>query len=187
MNWSVNDTAGGSAALGTIDSNGKYAAPTTLPSPNAITIKAISAADTTKNGTSAVTLFNPTPTLTGISPSATNLGNYSLTVTGSNFVSGAHVMMNGSALATTFVSGTKLTATGNAATAGTFPVTVQNPDPGSSSSSAINFQVNGSTQAQARFEGLTEAWEAGSGQARSDTLDLYMGTRRSQRLTILPA
>ena len=146
VTWSVNDTPGGSSTLGTIDATGKYTAPASLPSSNSMTVKAISVADSSKNATSAVTLWNPTPVLTGINPASSNLGNYSLTVTGSNFVSGAHVMMNGSALTTTFVSGTQLTATGNAATAGNYPVTVQNPDPGSSSSSGINFQVNGSTQ-----------------------------------------
>ena len=146
VTWSVNNVSGGSAALGTIDSAGKYTAPSTLPSPNSVTVKAVSAADSTKSSSSAITLLNPTPVLSGINPATTNLGNYTLTVTGSKFLSGAHVMMNGSALTTTFVSATQLTATGNVTSAGTYPVTVQNPDPGSSSSSAINFQVNGSTQ-----------------------------------------
>ncbi len=146
VNWSVNDSPAGSSSLGTIDSSGKYTAPVSLPSSNALTVKAVSVADPSKNDTSAITLWNPTPVLTGINPAASNLGSYSLTVAGSGFVSGAHVLMNGSALPTAFVSSTQLTATGNAATAGTFPITVQNPDPGSSSSAAINFQVNGSTQ-----------------------------------------
>ena len=146
VTWSVNNVSGGSAALGTIDSAGKYTAPSTLPSPNSVTVKAVSAADSTKSSSSAITLLNPTPVLSGINPATTNLGNYTLTVTGSKFLSGAHVMMNGSALTTTFVSATQLTATGNVTSAGTYPVTVQNPDPGSSSSSAISFQVNGSTQ-----------------------------------------
>jgi hypothetical protein len=90
--------------------------------------------------------MNPTPVLTGISPSSTNLGNFTLTVTGSSFVSGAQVLLGGTALPTTYLSSTKLTATGNATSAGTFSVTVLNPDPGSSSSSAQNFTVNGSQQ-----------------------------------------
>ncbi len=146
VTWSVNDTIAGSASLGTIDSSGKYTAPPTLPGVTPITIKAVSAADSTKNGTSAVTLWNPTPTLTGINPASTNLGNYSITATGTNFISGARILMNGALLTTAFVSSTQLTATGDAATPGSYPVTVQNPDPGSSSSSAINFQVNGSVQ-----------------------------------------
>ncbi len=144
--WSVNNTAGGSSTLGTIDPSGKYTAPVSLPSPNTVTIKAVSSADTSKSSSSAVTLMNPTPVLTGISPASTNLGNFSLTITGSNFVSGAQVLLSNSPITTTFVSSTQLTATGTASSAGTFAVMVQNPDPGSSESSAINFQVNGSTQ-----------------------------------------
>jgi IPT/TIG domain len=90
--------------------------------------------------------MNPTPSLTGISPASTNLGAFTLTITGANFINGAQVLLNNAALATTFVSSTKLTAIGNAASAGTFPVAVENPDPGASSSSTLNFQVNGSVQ-----------------------------------------
>ncbi len=146
VTWSVNDTPGGSSSVGTIDSSGKYTAPATLPSRNSVTVKATSSADTSKSSTSSVTLMNPTPVLTGISPASTNLGNFSLTVTGSNFVSGAQVLLSNSPLSTTFVSSTQLTATGAASSSGTFSIVVQNPDPGSSESSAINFQVNGSPQ-----------------------------------------
>lgn len=146
VSWSVNTTAGGNAALGMIDSAGNYTAPGTLPSPNTISVTATSAADATKSASSAVTLLNPTPTLTGISPASTNLGTFTLTVTGANFIQGALVLLNGVALSTSFVSSTQLTATGNTTSAGTFPVTVENPDPGSSTSSTVNFQVNGSVQ-----------------------------------------
>jgi hypothetical protein len=146
VTWSVNSTPNGNSSLGTIDSTGNYTAPTTLPSPTTVTVAATSAADTTKSSSSAVTLWNPTPALTGISPAAANLGNFSLTLTGTNFISGAQVLFNNTALTTTFVSSTQLTATGAASTAGSFPITVQNPNPGGSASSAINFQVNGSTQ-----------------------------------------
>jgi len=146
VTWSVNTTAGGNSTLGTIDANGNYTAPAALPAPNTITVTATSASDTTKFSSSSVTLWNPTPNLAGLSPAATNLGSFSLTITGTNFVSGAQVLLNSSPLTTTFVSSTELTATGNAATAGTYPVAVENPDPGSSTSSALNFQVNGSTQ-----------------------------------------
>jgi hypothetical protein len=146
VSWSVNSTPGGSSTLGTIDASGNYTAPVALPSPNAISITATSAADTTKSASAAVTLLNPIPTLGGINPSSANLGNFSLTITGSNFINGAQVLLNGTALTTTYVSSTQLTATGNATSAGTFPITVQNPDPGSSTSSSVNFQVNGSQQ-----------------------------------------
>lgn len=147
VSWSVNSTPGGSSTLGTIDSSGNFTAPAALPSPNTVSVTVTSAADSTKSSSSAVTLLNPTPVLTGISPAATNLGNYTLTITGSNFVSGAQVLLNNSALYTTFVSSTQLTASGAASSAGTYSITVQNPDPGSSVSSSLNFQVNGSQQA----------------------------------------
>ncbi len=146
VSWSVNNTPGGNATLGTIDSHGNYTAPASLPSPNTVNVTATSAADSTKSSSAAVTLWNATPTLTGISPASTNLGAFSLAITGASFVSGAQVLLNNAPLATTFVSSTQLTATGNAATAGTFPVAVQNPDPGGSASPTLNFQVNGSVQ-----------------------------------------
>ncbi len=146
VTWSVNNTNGGSPTLGTVDSSGKYIAPSSLPSPNTVTVKATSGADTSKSSTSAVTLMNPTPVLSGISPASSNLGNFSLTITGSNFVSGAKVLLSNSPITTTFVSSTQLAATGTASSAGIFTIMVQNPDPGSSESSALNFQINGSTQ-----------------------------------------
>jgi hypothetical protein len=146
VTWSVNNSAGGSTSLGSIDSSGNYSAPASVPSPNTVTIKATSSADSTKSSTSSVTLLNPTPVLTGISPASTNLGSFSLTVTGSNFVSGAQILLSNSPVTTTFVSSTQLTATSTASSAGSFSVMVQNPDPGSSESSSLNFQVNGSPQ-----------------------------------------
>jgi hypothetical protein len=146
VTWSVNGTNGGSATVGTIDANGKYSAPASLPSPNTVSIKATSAADTTSSSTSAVTLLNPTPTITGINPGAVNTGNFTLVVTGGKFVSGAQVLLNGGALSTVVNSSTQITATGNVSSAGTYTIGVQNPDPGSSASSTVNFTVNGATQ-----------------------------------------
>lgn len=146
VTWSVNGTNGGTSATGTIDANGKYTAPANLPNPNTVNVKATSAADTSASGASNVTLMNPTPTITGINPAATNTGSFTLTVTGSKFVSGAKVLLNGSALSTTVNSAAQLTATGNATSAGTYSVSVQNPDPGSSTSSSVNLTVNGAAQ-----------------------------------------
>jgi hypothetical protein len=146
VTWSVNGTNGGTPATGTIDSNGNYTAPAALPNPNTVSVKATSVADATASGASNVTVLNPAPTITGINPAATNTGNFTLTVTGSKFVSGAKVLLNGNPLSTTVNSATQLTAMGSAATAGTYSVSVQNPDPGSSTSSSVNLTVNGSTQ-----------------------------------------
>ena len=67
---------------------------------------------------------------------------FTLTVTGSNFVSGSKVRWNGSDRVTTFVSATQLRANvlaADVATAGTVPVTVFNPD--GSISNAMTFEI----------------------------------------------
>jgi hypothetical protein len=147
VTWSVNGTAGGSAAVGTITSSGSYTAPASLPNPNALTITATSAAKTSASASSAVTILNPTPTLAGTTPASTGTGNFSITLTGTNFISGATVMLANTPLTTTFVSATQLTASGSESTSGVYSVTVVNPDPGSSSSNSVNFQIGASQQA----------------------------------------
>jgi uncharacterized protein (DUF1800 family) len=158
VSWSVNGTAGGSAALGTVSGSGLYTAPAVLPSPNPVSVTATSAADSRSTASAAVTLENPVPLLTSVSPNPITVGNFSLTVMGSNFVNGATVVFGGDFLTTTFVSSTQVTATGTALTQqiGPVAVTVENPDPGSANSTATNVQVNAGTSvvtatAAARF------------------------------------
>jgi hypothetical protein len=141
VTWQVNGVTGGATATGIISSTGVYTAPIALPSPNMVTVQAVSAADSTAAGQSAVTLWNPTPVLAAVSPMSVPAGNFSITVTGSNFVSGAQVELAGRALATTFVSATQLTVSGTEAAAGMYEITVVNPNPGSSSSGAVALQV----------------------------------------------
>ena len=82
----------------------------------------------------AVSRINPPPAITSLSP-ATVTGSgapFTLTVTGSAFLSGATVNWNGTALTTTYVSGTQLTADVPANTAvgtGTASITAVNPGP----------------------------------------------------------
>ena len=141
VNWSVNGVVGGNATTGTISASGLYSAPASLPNSNAITVTAASAADSSASATSDVTLWNATPVISNVTPATFSAGAYTLTVTGSDFVSGAQVLFGGAAVNTAFVSSTKLTATGSEASAGMFGVSVSNPNPGSSTSSAINVTV----------------------------------------------
>ncbi len=90
---------------------------------------------------------NPMPTIASLSPSSITKGGsqFTLTVNGSNFVTGATVNWNGSARTTTLVSAVQLTATITAAdivSAGTASVTVTNPAPGGGTSSAATFTIN---------------------------------------------
>ena len=102
-----------------------------------------------QNSTNSVT-FTVTvspPVLSAISPTTALAGTaaFTLSVNGSNFVSGAVVNFNGAPQPTTFVSSTSLTAAISAssvAAAGSFPVTVTNPAPNSGTSAASTFTVN---------------------------------------------
>jgi uncharacterized protein (DUF1800 family) len=143
--WSVNGIAGGNAVLGTIDANGSYSAPAVLPTPNTITVTAAETAKPSETASSAVTLLNPIPVVTGISPPQLNVGTFTLTISGSEFVNGATVSFGGTALTTSFVSSTQLTASGTATPAqvGAVTVDVMNPDPGAIGSNSMNAEVVG--------------------------------------------
>jgi hypothetical protein len=139
--WSVNGTSGGNATLGTINSAGVYVAPQTLPNANTVTIGVTSVQDSSVSASSAVTLWNDTPSVSSAAPATFSTGAFTLTVNGSQFVNGAQVIFGGAALTTTFISATKLTATGSEASAGIFAVSVTNPNPGGSASGAVNVTV----------------------------------------------
>lgn len=102
-------------------------------------------------GTSAAVLFdvdNPVPTITSVSPTSVTAGaaGTTLDVKGTNFLTSSVVNWNNSALVTTFVGGTEITAavptadlTGSAASL----ITVQNPAPGGGPSTAsVTFDVD---------------------------------------------
>lgn len=129
--WSVDGVIGGGAITGTIDANGVYTAPEFPPSPNSVTIGVVESADSTKSGTSAVTLKNPVPQITSVTPSNIPVGNFSITLTGAHFAQGAVVSLGSTNLTTVRVSSTQLTATGAAVAsqAGNIGITVTNPDP----------------------------------------------------------
>jgi uncharacterized protein (DUF1800 family) len=143
VTWSVNAVAGGNATTGTIDATGLYTAPASLPTPNMITVTATSAADATKTGNSGVSLDNPVPVLTSVSPNTIAPGAFSLTLNGSGFVKTSNVTFGGQTLTTMYVSATELQAVGTATAAqvGNVAVAVQNPDPGAAASSSLMANV----------------------------------------------
>lgn len=137
VTWEVNNVPGGNQTVGTVDNSGNYTAPAILPSPNSVSVQAVSVANSSDMGSSAVTLLNPVPVISGISPTTIPVGTFSLTISGSDFVSDSQVIFGGSSLTTTYVSATQLTATGTATTGeiGSVAVTVDNPNPGAVDSS----------------------------------------------------
>ncbi len=143
VNWQVNGVTGGSAATGTISITGLYTAPASLPSPNTVTISAVSAAVSTPGSLTEI-LLNPIPALT--SATATQSGTsttFGLDVIGSGFINGAQIQIAGSPVTTTFVSATELTTTTTVAPGTTsLAVTVINPTSGNTASSSATATIN---------------------------------------------
>jgi uncharacterized protein (DUF1800 family) len=137
---------GGSTSAGVISATGLYTAPGSLPSPNTVTISAVSSAVSTP-GTMAATILNPIPSLTGAT--ATQSGNsttYTISVSGSGFVNGAQIEIGGSPVTTTFVSATQLTATTTVASGTTsLAINVLNPTSGGTAS-ATEYAAIGAPQ-----------------------------------------
>ena len=69
VSWQVNSVASGNSTYGTIDANGLYTAPATVPSNNIVTITAIAQAQTSLTGTATVTILPPAA-ITGITPAS---------------------------------------------------------------------------------------------------------------------
>jgi len=121
-----------------------------------------------------ITLKNPQagePQVTTLSPQQATVGGggFTLTVTGDRFVSGSKVRWNGSDRTTTFVSATQVKAAiaaSDVAAAGTFPVTVQNPDGGLSN--AVSFEVR---NPQPSVIGLSPSWAISGGPSFTLTVD----------------
>ncbi len=94
----------------------------------------------------SVIVNNPPPVLTSISPNTNVAGgaSFTLTVTGTDFISGSVINWNGTALVTTFINPTQLTTVvpaTNISSAGTASVTVFTPLPGGGTSSAQTFTI----------------------------------------------
>jgi hypothetical protein len=89
---------------------------------------------------------NAVPALAGLSPSSATAGGgaFTLTLNGSNFLTGSTVSWNGSMLAVTYVSSTQLTASvpaSDLAQSGTAQTAVTNPAPGGGTSSTQVFTI----------------------------------------------
>jgi hypothetical protein len=94
-----------------------------------------------------LTVNNPIPSISNLSPSSVVVGAtaQTLSINGANFVASSTVTYNGVAHQATFVNNGQLTialSASDQATAGSFPVVVTNPAPGGGASSAVNFAVN---------------------------------------------
>lgn len=141
--WSVDGVTGGNSRVGTI-STGRYTPPATVPNPNTVTVTVTHRT----TGTAVdipVTVLNPYPMLASVLPARISEGPFAFTINGSSFVRGATVTLGDTALTTTFVSSTRLIASGVLSQSDHTPrvaLVVTNPEPGSASSTAANVELN---------------------------------------------
>jgi len=147
VTWTVNGVAGGNSTVGTISATGVYTAPLTLPTPNTVTVTATSVEDPTRSANATVTLENPLPVISGVTPTILTANmQFEITVNGTGFTAGSTVNLGTVPLSTTFIAPTQLLAVGTptlAQVGAAVPVTVVNPDPGGSTSAPFNVQVVG--------------------------------------------
>jgi uncharacterized protein (DUF1800 family) len=144
VTWQVNGIPGGSSSVGTISATGLYTPPSTLPTPNPVTITALTVATPTVSGSAAEAVWNPLPAvataaITQSAGATTGL----LDVLGIGFVAGSQLQAAGVTETTTYVSPTELQATIPVATGVTSVVVdVVNPNPGSTISATASAQVS---------------------------------------------
>lgn len=146
VSWTVNDIPGGNTAVGAINASGLYTAPQIPGSPNIVTIKATAVADSTKSATSRVTVVNPVPQISAISPATVTagLGDAFVDVQGAGFTPQSVVVAGTVRLGTSFLSSThlatsvpaQLTAAGKA-----LFLQVTTPGPGGGASTEASFTV----------------------------------------------
>jgi hypothetical protein len=146
-----------------------------IPVASTETLEAIATAtgySTSAVATAAYTISiptNPVPAINGISPAFTDAGGvvFTLTVNGSGFIASSTAYWGASALTTTYVSATQLSAqvpAADIATAETSAITVQTPAPGGGTSNAWQFEVDSASSGSTAptITSTTETVAAGS-------------------------
>ena len=138
----MNGVEGGNATLGRIGADGVYTAPVGPPAEPVI-IGATSVADPRVTGRATVTLLNPLPTISSVTPSSVSPGPFVITIDGTGFVPTSVVTYGNTALLTTRVSSQRLVASGTAALVrgGLVAVSVANGEPGAAASPIVAVAV----------------------------------------------
>lgn len=158
--WSVNGVVGGNATYGAVSTTGLYQAPTTVPTNNAVSVRATSTADPAKFGTVTLTITQPPVQLWSVSPTSTPAGAFTIQLNGSNFGSNSVVNFGGVALATTLLSPTGLKATGTATAAQAgkqIPITVTNTGLGGTTSTAVKLRITAASPVTVKVTPATAA------------------------------
>jgi len=133
VTWSV-------AGAGSVDTNGGYTAPATMPASTTVKVIATLVSNPAITGSYTLTLVNPVPAISQIVPDPLITGETdSVAVGGSNFVTGTTVLVGGVAVPTTYQSPILVTAqiAIGVAQTGSLSLTASNPAPGGGASAAF--------------------------------------------------
>jgi uncharacterized protein (DUF1800 family) len=145
----VNGVPGGNAQVGTaVASSGSitYTAPAVVPIPNNVVQITVTSVDNPAVSINQnISVLNPIPILNSAAPMSFDVGSGTVVVQGSDFITGAQVLMNGSPVSTTFNSGNQLTATVSPTEPGNLDLQVLNPSPGPAASTDLIAVVNGTS------------------------------------------
>ena len=129
----------GGSSFGTVNSAGLYQAPIQVP---ALGVAILQCSFKNLLLTTSISILNPVPSVTSVMPEVLRAALTPVVVTGSSFVKGSQIVMNGLAVATTFIDAEHLsgslalvTPVGNTA-----QIVVRNPNPGAVLSSGLGIQ-----------------------------------------------
>jgi uncharacterized protein (DUF1800 family) len=143
----VNGIAGGNAQVGTAATkNGliTYTAPAVVPTPSNIVQLTVTSVDNPEVAIAQnISVMNPIPILFRATPMSFSPGPATIVLSGQKFITGAQVLVNGSAVTTAFNSGTQLTATVDLTEPGNLDMQVLNPAPGPATSADLIATVTG--------------------------------------------
>ncbi len=129
-------------------------------------------------------ISNPVPSMLGVTPDTVLAGSpaVTITVTGTNFVSGSILHWNGQSRPTTIISGTRLTAvipSSDVAAAATAQLTIFNPSPGGGTSATLTFPVAGSSGVVVHDATNSVVWLADANLAAAERFGLPVCTPAS--------
>lgn len=144
----VNEIPGGNSAIGTAVQNNDgsitYTAPAVVPTPSNVVQLTITSVDNPAVSLAQnISVMNPIPILVSASPMSFDPGSATIVLTGSRFITGAQVLVNGAPAPTTFNGGTQLTANVDLTEPGNLDLQVLNPAPGPATSADLIATVNG--------------------------------------------
>ncbi len=144
----INGVPGGNSIIGTAVSNADgsitYTAPPIVPTPSNIVQLTVTSVDNPSVSiTQNISVMNPIPILTSANPMAFSPGPATIVLSGSRFINGAQVLVNGTPVPTTFGGGNQLTATVDLTEPGNLDLQVLNPAPGPAASTDLIALVNG--------------------------------------------